>query len=271
MITPLMLILSSLDEKYGVDKPVNILYLSKSDRDLILSEARRLCELALNPDVVATMEGHVFPTQYSGDNSITLNPYTVAFLERLQACAKVYLEHLKTGDKESSHEDDDLSTQATILRLEGNPDYIYYYVYKMMEAQALSYDVKIAKLAELLVMLNAHSGEKLGKAAEDTEFPRRLELHSNISYWKSMLMGDVMQRTHEMPAEPFTEETIETIRSQINALGFYGFVNPLQMYKDFSSSRIERKSNVNIPDRVIIFLGKVIQSGGGRVQLENNN
>ncbi len=271
MITPLMHILSCLNENFEVKKPVNILYLSKSDRDIILAEARRLCELVLDPDIIVTMDGHVFPVQYSGDNSISLNVYTVALLERIQACAAVYLDSLKEGGKDKSQEDDDLSTQATILRLEGNPDYIYYFVYKMMEAQALSYDVKIAKLAELLAMLNAHGGEKLGKAVEDTELPLRLGLHSELRYWKSMLMGDVMRRMHSVPEEPFTEKTIETIRSQLSALGLYGFVNPLRMYRDFSSSRVERKSNVNIPDRVLVFLGKVVQSGGGRVQIENGD
>lgn len=271
MITPLMLILSSLSKDYETDKPVNVLYLSKSDRDLILSEAHRLCDLVLNPDVVATMEGHVFPTQYCGDRSISLNPYTVAFLERVQACAHVYLDNLKSSARQSTSDDDDLSTQATILRLEGNPDYIYYYVYKMMEAPSLTYDAKIGKLAELLTMLNAHGGEKLGKAAVDDELPRRLELHSNLGYWKSMLVGDVMRRTNAVPDEVFTEATIEVIREQISSLGLYGFVNPLKMYQDFSSSRIERKSNVNVPDRVLLFLGKVVQSGGGRVHVENNN
>lgn len=272
MITPLMLILSCLNEKYEMDKPANILYLSKSDRDVILSEARHLCDLVLNPDVIATMDGHVFPTQFSGDNSITLNQYTVAFLERVQACARVYQESLRSGNKvEAEAGDDDLSTQTTVLTLEGNPDYIYYHVYKMMESQALSYDVKIARLAELLALLNAHGGEKLGRAVESSEFPRRLELHSNIGYWKGMLMGDVMKRTHALPTEDFTEETIEIIRRQIRDLGLYGFVNPLQMYRDFSTSRIERKTNVNIPDRVLVFLGKVVQSGGGRLQVEDHN
>ena len=216
MITPLMLILSCLDENYEMDKPVNILYLSKSDRDIILSEASRLCDLVLDPMVIATMDGHVFPTQISGDTSITLNPYTVAFLERVQACAKVYQEQLRVKSKSSTDEsDDDLSAQTTVLRLEGRHDYIYFHVYRVMESPSLSYDTKIAKLAELLAMLNAHGGEKLGRVAEDTELPRRLELHSNIGYWKSMLMGDVMRRTHAMPEEDFNEGTIEVIRNQI--------------------------------------------------------
>lgn len=272
MITPLMLILSSLNEKYEMDKPVNILYLSKSDRDIILSEANRICELVLDPMVIATMDGHVFPTQISGDNSITLNPYTVAFLERVQACARVYQEQIRVKVKDEVDEnDDDLSTQTTVLRLEGRHDYIYFHVYRVMESPSLSYDTKIAKLAELLAMLNAHGGEKLGRVAEDTAFPRRLELHSNIGYWKSMLMGDVMRRTHSMPEEDFTEKTVEIIRKQIEALGLYGFVNPLQMYRDFSSARVGSKTNVNIPDWVLVFLGKVVQSGGGRLPVENNN
>ncbi len=270
MITPLMHVLSCLDENYEVDKPVDILHLSKSDRDVIIAEARSLCSTVLNPDIVCMMDDHVYPVQYSGDNSIDLNIYTVALLERIQQCARHYIEHLKdTGKRDSS--DDDLSTQATILRLEGNPDHIYYYVYKVMETAALSYDAKIAKLSELLAMLNAHGGEKLGRAVKDSELPARLELHSQLGYWKAMLMSDIMRNTLEMPTVPFTKDTIGIMRGQLAELGIYGFVNPLKMYQDFSSSRVTRKVTVNIPDKVLIFLSKVVQAGGGRIYIEDGN
>lgn len=270
MITPLMHILSSLNDKFETDRPVNILYLNKSDRDLILSEAARLCDMALDENVIATMDGRVFETQYYNGQAITLNPYTMVFLERLIQCAKLYKNgHIAT--EEASESDKDLSAQSTVLLIESNPDHIYYYVYKMMSSRNLTYDQRIQKLQELLIVLNTHSGGEVGPKVDNSGFLARIELQSHISYWKTMLMCDVMRITGAIPEEPFTEATIETIREQLKFLGFYGFVNPMKMYKDFSGSRVTRKSDVNVPDYVLVFLAKVIQSGGGRVQIEDRN
>lgn len=269
MITPLMLVLSSLNEKYETDSPVDILYLSRTDRDLILSEAARLCDRVLDENIIAVYEGRVFPTQYCGGDAITLNIYTAALLERLIKCAKVY-KASSTGVAVDDDQSSDLSAQSTVLRLEGNPDHIYYYVYKLMNAATPTYDMKIQKLTELLLTLHTHSGDRFGMPSEDPKLHSRMELHSQLSYWKTMLVGDVMRQALGLPEEPFTESTVDVIRSQLKTLGFYGFVNPLQMYKDFSNSRVSRKAAVNIPDKVLIFLGKIIQSGGGRVQLEDN-
>lgn len=270
MITPLMHILSSLNEKFETDEPVNILYLNKSDRDLILSEAERLCDRVLDDNIVATMDGHVFNTQYYGGQAITLNPYTIALLERLIQCAKVYKGQSVTSS-ETSEADSDLSAQSTVLRIERDPDHIYYYVYTVMSASNMTYDAKIQKLSELLIVLNTHSGSEIGPKIDNSAFMARIELQSSLRFWKTILMRDVMCSSGALPEEPFTDATVDTIREQLKFLGFYGFVNPLKMYQDFSGSRVERKSDVNIPGEVLVFLAKVIQSGGGRVRIEDNN
>lgn len=270
MITPLMHILSSLNDKYETDEPVNILYLNKSDRDLILSEAERLCDRILDDNMVATMGGHVFNTQYYGGQAITLNPYTIGLLERMIQCAKVYKSRGASAS-ETVEADSDLSAQSTVLLIERNPDHIYYYVYTVMSAPNMTYEAKIQKLSELLIVLNTHSGSDIGPKIDNSAFMARIELQSSLTYWKSMLMCDVMRASGALPEEPFTESTIDTIREQLRFLGFYGFVNPLKMYQDFSGSRVERKSDVNIPSEILVFLAKVIQSGGGRVRIEDNN
>ena len=42
MITPLMHILSCLDEEYKAGAPIGMLHLNRSDWDLIVTEAKRL-------------------------------------------------------------------------------------------------------------------------------------------------------------------------------------------------------------------------------------
>ncbi len=271
MITPLMLILSSLNEKQTTDSPVSVLYLNRSDRDLILSEATRLCNRVLDENIICTLDGQVYPTQSCSDGEfLTLDDYTVAMLERIIMCARVYLRSDATVDDNEA--DYDLGTQDTVLKLEGNPSFIYYYVYSLMYAPTPNYEAKLQKLAELLQVLQSHT-MNLSDQPSDDEVRRlsRLELHSHMEYWKTMLVGDVMRRTKALPQEQFTEQTIETIQKQLKILGFYGFVNPLQMYKDFGSSRVSSKTNVEVEEWVLAFLGKIIQSGGGRVQLEDNH
>lgn len=262
MITPLMHIMSCLREDYTVGDPLNILYLNKVDREVILEEAKRLCGILLDPEVIATMDDRVFPTQYCGSSCITLSPYTVSFLEKARECARHYRTVLISGFKEDEGDDNDLSAQTTALRLEGDPKHIYYYVYNVMAKEG-DYAAKIAKLAELSLLLSAHGVVEVGSSEEEAELLSRLQMQSTIGYWKQLLLGDAIRRTQQIPDEPFTKKTIEDIRDEINKLGLYGFVNPLRMYQDFSSSRISRKKTLNVPNSVLVFLSKVIQSGGG--------
>lgn len=267
MITPMMHILSSMDEKYRVGHPVNILYLNRDDRDLVISEAKNIGARLNNENKVwitdsPTGERMVADTQVVVDESVSLNPYTALLLTRVLECFKVYSQEVDETDVEEVN--DDLSTDAVVLRLEGTPRYIYVFVYNVMETPSLSYDAKIAKLSELLHTLQTHS---VVLNSEETD-PRmrktlnRMELHSKLSYWKRMLMQDYM-RVYGTAPPGFTAETIEIIRRDLANMGFYGFVNPLQMYREFNTSRVSRKVSIDVEDFVMDFLTKVVRSGGG--------
>ena len=65
--------------------------------------------------------------------------------------------------------------------------------------------------------------------------------------------------------EPLTESRLEQVKCELKELGLYGFVNPLQMYRDFAGARVNRKSVVNIDGEVLNFLSKVIRSGGATI------
>ena len=160
--------------------------------------------------------------------------------------------------------EDDLSADAVVLRLEGNPRYVYIYVYNVMEMPALSYDDKIKKLRDVLLTLKSRSVVKDSELRND-RLLQRLELHSMQNYWAGMLMSDYITYYGTIPPA-FEEETIEVLRKELSDLGFYGFVNPLQMYEEFTHSRVARKVNVTVEEFVIEFLTKVVLSGGANVE-----
>lgn len=264
-----MHILSSLDENYRVGHPVNILYLSRTDRDLVIGEAKRLGSMLNDENYIWLTESPtrhqvVAETQVVADEAKTISPYTALLLTRLHECFKVYGH---TVDEDSAQaESDDLSTDAVVLRLEGTPKYVYVYVYNVMETPSLTYEAKIAKLQDLLNTLQTHSiVAATGDMDEKTKtMIARLELHSTLHYWERMLMADYVRIFGTVPP-PFTSETVETVRKELSDLGFYGFVNPMAMYHEFTSSRVARKVSVDVEPAVIEFLSKVVRSGGGVV------
>lgn len=267
MITPVMHILSCLNESYSMDSPVDALYLGRTDWELIVSEAHRLGSFFNDENKIWITESPMGPRMVSevqavAGKSKSLNPYTALLLTRVWKCYEVYRKEIDTSN--TGIFDDDLSTDAVVLRLEGNPRYIFVYVYNIMETPSLSYDAKIAKLKELLITIKNHSVIR-DNEPRDAKLRRRLELHSMFSYWKAMLMSDYVHFYGTAPPS-FTEETIDAIRSDMNDLGFYGFVNPLQMYQEFNNSRVARKVDVMIDDDVTIFLTKIVLSGGAVVE-----
>lgn len=267
MITPLMHILSCLNEKYQIEQPVDILYLSRADRELIIGEARRLGSYFSDESKIwitesPTGQRMVSETQVIAGKSVTLCPYTALLLTRVWKCFNVYQQEVDALATDVVN--DDLSTDAVVLRLEGNPRYIYVYVYNTMELPALSYDAKIARLLELLTTIRSHSVVR-DTTPRDTRLSQRMELHSMMSYWEGLLMSDYIDMYGTAP-EAFSEETIETIRHELADLGFYGFVNPLEMYQQFNSSRVSRKVEITIDDEVVNFLTKVVMSGGATVE-----
>lgn len=267
MITPLMHILSCLDEKREVGAPVDVLYLSRSDRELVIQEAERLGSLFNDENKVWITDSPcgrkmVSEIQVVAGKSVTLNPYTALLLTRVWQCFPMYTKEINAVPADAA--EDDLSADAVVLRLEGNPRYVYIYVYNVMEMPALSYDDKIKKLRDVLLTLKSRSVVKDSELRND-RLLQRLELHSMQNYWAGMLMSDYITYYGTIPPA-FEEETIEVLRKELSDLGFYGFVNPLQMYEEFTHSRVARKVNVTVEEFVIEFLTKVVLSGGANVE-----
>lgn len=274
MITPLMHILSCYDEHFRISSPVNILYLNKKDRELVISESKRLCALINDGDsfyisTSDTGKPMVCEVQNIAGSAVTLNPYTALMLTRIHNCVPMYLQEVDTVSVEVA--EDDLSTDAVILRLEGNPKYIYYYVYNIMEMPSLTYQSKILKLKELLLTIISHPViQDVGGTNDVDSNPQRkillnrLQLHSNFNYWKSMMLEDYIKYYGTIPPE-FDESVLKLVKKELWDAGFYGFVNPLEIYLNFNSSRVTRKLDVDIEDWVLEFLTKCVLSGGEAV------
>lgn len=267
MITPLMHVLSCLDKDYKVGPPVSILYLNKSDWELIVQEARRLGSFFEDENKIWISESPtglrcVAPVQAVAGQSKSLNKYTSLLLTRIWQCYQVYQKELDTIAPTT--EGEDLSTDAVVLRLEGNPRFIYTYVYNVMKTLSLSYGNRIAKLTTLLATLKSHTVVQSSEEM-DAGLRERLEMQSYASYWRGMLLCDYVKYYGTVPEE-FTSETLTLVKNELKDLGFYGFVNPLKMYQDFCSSRITRKVEVNIDETVVDFLTRIVRSGGVSVE-----
>lgn len=263
MLSPLMHILSCLDEKFEVGAPVNIFELSKKDKDLIVSEARRICSYFKSEDKIWITESPtglkmVSDVQVISGEAVKINPYTALLLTRVWSCVDTYLKEV--CDVITELKDDDLSNDSVVLRLEGNPNYVYAFVYNTMETKALTYDARIEKIKELLMIIKSHIVVQ-DSTSMDLRLRAKLELHSKLNYWSAMLTSDYVKYYGSIPSV-FCEKDLEIVKRELRDLGVYGFNNPLKMYIEFSNSRVSRKVEVNIEDWVVDFLTKVVLSGG---------
>lgn len=262
-----MLLLSCIDENYNFSKPVDTMYLNRVDRALINSEVKRLGTLVSSDDVILMTEdafgNPVCDTvQLINNNVVDISPLTAVILTRLRQCYPVFqasVQETSTSEIEAR----DLDTDAVILRLEGNPHYIYNYVYGVMENTTISYSSRIAQLSELY---NALIGFSIMTDNTDKRsgLLTRLTLQSDIAFWQQLFYTDWIHRTLAAP-NAIGVADVEVTKKELKGMGFYGFVNPLKMYNDFIGSRVNRKVELNVSDEVLNFLGKVVMSGGAVV------
>lgn len=270
MVTPLMWILSSLDADYKYDKPYTLSYLSKSDRADLLSEIRWIGYQLTNEDKIlpkyddnfeicrdANGDPIIDTVQLISGELTPIHPATAALLTRLVKAYKIFDKHII---EISSIDEKDLGDDDIVLRIEGNPNYVYDYVIQLMSQRRASYESKIQRLAELLATILGHSMFGSGDSYVE-KMIERMQLHSKSSYWIRMLTSDVIRSSNSI-SDPITVETLGIVKKELKLMGFYGFVNPLQMYLDFASSRITKKSEINVDSSVIKYLDKVVRSGG---------
>lgn len=267
MITPLMLLLSSINEKFEFDSPVEIGYLSRSNANLIRAEADRLGKMAVSEDYLQPaldgdfnpIEGSVGTTQYVDGKQLDISLATAMILTRVREAYKVY-KRTNPGDAAGSEDDIvDIGLDTVILRLEGNPYYIYSYVCEVMNTKHLSFRGRMMKLIELYSSIFGHVNTE-ARDLFTSELLTRLELHSTLQFWQSLIMSDMLKRGYV--GNYVSKDDIVVVGEELRSLGFYGFVNPLKMYQEFSNSQIQRKVDVNIDEEVITFLEKVVRSGG---------
>lgn len=264
MVTPLMLLLSSINSRYEYDRPVDIMYLSRTDRDLIVSEVERIGKMATNDDTILTTEDCYGQTiadtaQVVNDSVVEISQPTAMLLTRIREAYSVYQKVSPSGLAANEMELDDLGADAVILRLEGNPRYIYIYIYNIMESKGMDFRSKMMRIMELYTAIVGHAGVSLD-TGKIQQLVNRFELQSTVQFWQGLLMSDLLK--HGFAGVSVTQSDVYKVGEELRSLGFYGFVNPLQMYMDFSGSRISRKVGVNIDQEVIDFLDKVVRSGG---------
>lgn len=260
LITPVMFLLSGITKDFGYDHPVDIMYLNMSDRALILREVERLGKNVSDDDMTLTttdvLGNEVVDTsQLCAGEIIDISLPTAVILTRLRQAYASYKNTAITSVETGS----DLDTDTVLLRLEGNPKYVYTYVYEMMENRSLDYDDKIAKIFELYSSIMGYM-ENVGNNNNDF-LVRRLEEQGSLAFWQRLITVDCVRRTGTIPSA-VTEETISKTKEELNKLGYYGFVNPWKMYSEFVTSRINRKVELNINAEVIDYLETVVKSGG---------
>lgn len=266
MITPLMYLLSGINQEFIYDHPVDIMYLDREDRTIVLSEATRLGTMVNDPEQIVLTEDLFGQTivdnvQNVGDRMVEINMATAIVLNRVR---EAYLMLQKDAeDALTSDQGDDLSADVAVLRLEGNPRYVYIYVYDVMRSRGMTYKEKILHIAELYSTILGSVKTTLDTTKQNFLY-QRLELQSTFQFWRGLVMSDMMR--HGLGAEvTVTNEDIAVVQQELSNLGFYGFVNPFKMYNDFAGARVTRKVTANISPDVITFLEKVIASGGVQI------
>lgn len=262
MITPLMLLLSGIRSDFTYDRPVDISYLMRSDRTLLLREATRLGEKSLDESYISVVPdangGEVCDTvQYTGTGSLDIHIATALILTRIR---ESYLSYKRYSEKSSSDLEEDLDADIVVMRLEGKPDYVYTYVYQVMDNKALDYMTRINMIYQVYSIIDRNTGVSLMDLTNNF-LSSRLEQQSHVSFWQQLIMNDWMSRFNAVP-DVVDENTLKTVQSELDSLGFYGFVNPWKMYTDFISSRVNRKLELNIEKETLDFLRTVVKSGG---------
>lgn len=258
---PFMHVLTCINKGYQIGSPISILDLSVEDRKTILHESSRLIDIMRNSDRILFTESDtglrmVATSQVILSKIVSISPYTALLLTRFDSCIDTYIATVNAVSTE--HEDNDNAhNDAVVLRLEGNPSYIYTFVYKLYSNRGVSYESKLRKMVELLNLLRTSTVV----SEIDTTQMSRLEMQANVSYWKEMLMGDYMKYYGTLPPK-FDADTLKTISEELNSLGFYGFVNPFKISSQLLSSRVGSKTSTNIEDWVIEFIEDVVKSGG---------
>ena len=269
MITPVMLMLSSISSDLSYTQPVNTMYLNQDDYDIIMSEVQRLTSILRNPSRVSPLlseyteeENNLYSSgayvpewRPSTEQMIhyeykTIHPGTWVILNRLYHCSKLFEE------RNVSYVSFD--TETILLNLESNPDYIYSYILKVMRSTNWDYPYKMSMFADLYSKIQMSIQDE-SSTIDGTV--HRLKQMSELKFYQKLIYTDYLTAFGQFPP-PITLSDLYVIRDELKELGLYGFCNPLELYNQFALSRVQRKTKVNISSDIVDLIRKILLSGG---------
>ena len=268
MVTPLMLLLSSINEEYKYDKVLDLSYLTVADKNCLMAEADRLGKLAANSG--RDDQRLLYTTAKSGREIVdpdaqiisgavvSVHPATAMLLTRIAEAHSVLTKSAATQPLLETYEEEEINIDREIQDIEGRPSKVYDYVYRVMSPQGVDRNTKMRKIIDLYLRITNFSSESV-KAA--TKNDARLLLHSRALFWTEMLTRDWLACGNSME-ESFSVRDLDIVKAELRKLGFPGFVNPLEIYRNFGGAVVTRKTEVKVDPSVIMFLDKVIRSGG---------
>lgn len=263
MITPLMVLMSATDtDTFKLGPPIELRYLNRQDSTILNSEISRIGEKLVDPMVVDVDEDdRVSTIQYLGGEVKSISPYTAIVLDRAKRGYHFWIHSRNAARSNASEELVDLGDDDVINWIEHYPPYAYRFVYNVMTHEnSLSFENKIAKIKRVLDAIEKHiSSVSRGPEVASSVKDAILRL-SCLDFWQQLLYSDYCERFEDCPPV-VTLDTLDTIGAEIREFGIYGFENPYQMYKEFSTSRVPRKTTVVIPSDIIDYLRKVVIGG----------
>ena len=268
MVTPLMLLLSSINEEYKYDKVLDLSYLTVADKNCLMAEADRLGRMASNSG--ADDQKLLYTTARSGRDIVdpdaqiisgavvSIHPATAMLLTRVAEAHSALMKEAVNKPLLEVHAEEEINIDMEIQHIEGNPNAVYSYVYRIMTTPGMDRNTKMRKIAELYLRITDTASESIMSINKNDS---RLLLHSRALFWTEMLTRDWLACGNSL-SEGFTVKDLKTVKAEMRKLGFPGFVNPLEIYKNFGGAVVTRKTEIRVEPSVILFLDKVIRSGG---------
>lgn len=198
-----------------------------------------------------------FESQYVNDIQVEILPETALLLTRLY---KAFLFWNKNMCVCSNDEQDimDLSEDALLNRIENFPYSIYNIVYKILAPnKELSKRAALQKINTIRQKLIQYQGQN--EIDKSPLLLERLSTLSDLRFWKELIYSDYLKIYMKNPPR-LTSTKMEQISKELNLFGISGFNPPYEIEQVFPT--IPRKTSLNIDTNILVFLEKLVRSGG---------
>lgn len=200
-----------------------------------------------------------FESQYINDNQIEILKETAILLTRIY---RAYVFWNKNTSSFMNFKKDenviDLSEDAILNKIENFPYSIYSIVYNILSStKELPITLALKRVDNIRKKLIQYQGQT--KIDKSPYFQEKLNILSDMSFWKSLIYSDYLRIYMKNPPK-LTLKKMDQISSELKLFGISGFNPPCDIDQSFSN--ISRKASIDVDDRIIIFLEKIVRSGG---------